>query len=118
MPISASNAITAKVRAKFGARLTDQNYRDMMALGSVAEVASYLKTRTKYAAALNDIRESAVHRGNLERLLNEYYLTEMSALCRFERTKWPPLLRFARSLRLCLSFCAILRSESPKSTFW
>ena len=117
MPISASNAITAKVRAKFGARLTDQNYRDMMALGSVAEVASYLKTRTKYAAALNDIRESAVHRGNLERLLNEYYLTEMSALCRFERNvgdKMAAVLTLREELKVVLDFLRYLAVGKPE----
>ena len=117
MPISASNAITAKVRAKFGARLTDQNYRDMMALGSVAEVASYLKTRTKYAAALNDIRESAVHRGNLERLLNEYYLTEMSALCRFERNvgdKMAAVITLREELKVVLEFLRYLAVGKPE----
>ncbi len=117
MPISASNAITAKVRAKFGARLTSQNYRDMMALSSVSEVAGYLKTRTKYAAALSDVRESAVHRGNLERLLNEYSLTEMSALCRFEKNvgdKMAKVLTMREELRVVLQFLRYLAIGKPE----
>ncbi len=117
MPISASNAITAKVRAKFGARLTDQNYRDMMALSSVAEVAGYLKTRTKYATALSDIRESAVHRGNLERLLGEYSLSELSQLCRFERNvgdKMAAVLTRREELRVILEFLRYLASGHPE----
>jgi V/A-type H+-transporting ATPase subunit C len=82
----ASNSILAKTRAKYGRCLNDQNYRDLAGLGSVTDVAAYLKTRTHYSAVLENMRESAVHRGNLERLLEAWFLIEVNRLCRFERS--------------------------------
>lgn len=81
----AANSILAKVRTKYGKALTAQNYRDMAALPGVADVAAYLKSRTKYRTALADVRESAVHRGNLERILRTGFLNELTALCKFDR---------------------------------
>ncbi len=115
--ISASNSITAKVRAKFGARLTPQNYHDMLTLGSVAEVAAYLKTRTRYAQALSDVRESAIHRGNLERRLNEQYLRDISGLCRFERSvgdKMAAVVMRREEMRVILEFLRYLASGHPE----
>lgn len=115
--ISASNSITAKVRAKFGARLTEQNYNDMLSLSTVSEVASYLKTRTRYSSALTGLKESAVHRGNLERLLYEYYLTEMSQLCRFERSvgdKMAEVVMRREEVRVILEFLRYLASGHPE----
>lgn len=115
--ISASNSITAKVRAKFGARLTEHNYNDMMSLATVSEVASYLKTRTKYSYALTGLKESAVHRGNLERLLYEYYLLEMSQLCRFERSvgdKMAEVVMRREEVRVILEFLRYLASGHPE----
>ncbi len=117
MPISASNAITAKVRAKLGARLTEKNYNDMLSMSSVSEIAAYLKTGTKYSAVLKDVRESAVHRGNLERLLGEYTLREMSGLCRFERSvgdKMAAVLMRREELRVTLEFLRYLASGHPE----
>lgn len=82
----AANSILTKTRAKYGKSLTEQNYRDMAALGSVSDVAAYLKNRTKYRAVLADVRESAVHRGNLERMLQGGFLTEMINMGKFERS--------------------------------
>lgn len=82
----ASNSILAKTRAKYGACLNEQNYRDLTAMSGVTDVAAYLKTRTHYATVLENTRESAVHRGNLERLLEGYFLKEINQLCRFERS--------------------------------
>ena len=82
----ASNSILAKARAKYGRRLTAKNYRDMIALGSVADLAAYLKAHTHYAAALAGIQESAVHRGNLEKLLQQSDLKDIQQLCHFEQS--------------------------------
>ena len=81
----AANAILTKSRAKYGKRLTVQNYKDMILLDSVADVASYLKTRTHYADALKNMNESLVHRGNLEFMLKAKLYEDFVHLCRFER---------------------------------
>mgnify|MGYP002526212757 CR=1 FL=1 len=115
--ISASNSITAKIRAKLGACLTEQNYHDMLSLGSVAEVATYLKTRTKYADALSGVQESALHRGNLELMLYGHYLREMSQLCLFERSvgdKMAEVIMRREEMRVILDFLRYLASGHPE----
>ena len=80
----ASNAILAKSRAMYGRRLTERNYADLLACHSVPEVAAYLKTRTAYADALASITPQAVHRQQLEILLNRRLFDQYAALCRYE----------------------------------
>ncbi|MCI8360162.1 MAG: V-type ATPase subunit [Clostridiales bacterium] len=82
----ASNSILTKARAKYGRRLTPKNYRDLTALGSVGDVAAYLKTHTHFAEGLAGIQESALHRGNLEKLLRQSNLKDIDQLCQFERS--------------------------------
>ncbi len=107
----ASNSILTKARAKYGRRLTPKNYRDLVALGSVGDVAAYLKGHTHFAGALAGVQESALHRGNLEKLLKQSNLKDMDLLCRFEssvgehlfeyiimRGEIDELLRFIRHL--------------------
>lgn len=80
----ASNAILAKSRAMYGRRLTGRNYADLLACRSVPEVAAYLKSRTAYAGALASITPQAVHRQQLEVLLNRRLFDQYAALCRYE----------------------------------
>ncbi len=82
----ASNAILAKTRAKYGRRLTPKNYRDMVQLGSVADVAVYLKNYTRFSDSLSGLQEAAVHRGNLEKLLFASNIADIKSLCHFERS--------------------------------
>lgn len=82
----ASNSILTKTRAKYGRRLTPKNYRDLAALGSVGDVAAYLKTHTHFAEGLAGVQESALHRGNLEKLLQQSNLKDIDRLCQFERS--------------------------------
>ena len=89
----AANAVLAKVRSKYGRTLSSQDYRALATLGSVGEVASYLKLNTRYRAALAGVQEAAVHRGNLERLLWNGFFEEVRALCRFESSVGDPFFR-------------------------
>ncbi|MGI6269425.1 MAG: V0D/AC39 family V-type ATPase subunit [Candidatus Howiella sp.] len=82
----ASNAILAKTRAKYGRRLTPKNYRDMVQLGSVADVAAYLKSYTRFSGSLSGLQDAAVHRGNLEKMLFASNIADIKALCHFERS--------------------------------
>lgn len=86
MTNQAAYAILTKSRAKYGKRLTPSNYRELLSCGSVAEVASYLKSHTHFSSALEGIQESAVHRGNLEAHLKGKIFADFAELCRFERS--------------------------------
>ncbi len=82
----ASNAILSKARAMYGRRLTDENFKDLLACQSVSEVASYLKNRTSYKKTLAGINENAIHRGQLEAKLKQKLFEDYASLCRYELT--------------------------------
>lgn len=79
-----NNTIWAKVMAKFGHRLTTQNYNDLLNCQSVGEAALYLKNNTYYASILDEVKNTDVHRGRLEELLHRRQFEDFSSLCAFE----------------------------------
>lgn len=81
---STSLAVLAKARAKFGKRLTEQDYNNLVACQSVAEVMVYLKSHTHYASVLAEVNERNVHRGRLEMLLRQNQFNEIDSLCRYD----------------------------------
>lgn len=79
-----SFAVLTKARAKFGKRLTEKDYSNLLACQSVTEVMSYLKSYTHYSASLRDINERDIHRGILEALLRQNLFYEFDSLCRYD----------------------------------
>lgn len=83
-----SKALTAKVHAMYGRRLTHQNYRELTRKQTVNEVAAYLKQQTSYAPLLREVNENFIHRGQLENILKrdlfEQYMKVFHYLTRGE----------------------------------
>ncbi len=94
MSTAASNSIMTVSRAKYGKRLRAADYRAMAGMKTVADVAGYLKTRTRYSAALSAVNENSVHRANLENALQNYNINEVYEMCRFERSLGSGLFRY------------------------
>lgn len=65
-----SNALSAKAKAMYGRRLMLNDYEELLHKRSVSELANYLKNNTAYADVLKDVHENAIHRGQLEVLMN------------------------------------------------
>ena len=82
-PSYASNAIMAKARAKYGRRLSQKNYNDLINCQSVGDVAQYLKTQTDYADAFSSLPPKELHRGQLEGILKKHLFHQYAALCRY-----------------------------------
>lgn len=80
----AANAVLAKSRAKYGRRLTVQQYNDLLGCHTVSELAGYLKTRTKYSKCLAGYSPETLHRGFLEICLKRYLFDEYASLYRYE----------------------------------
>ena len=80
MQDKALNSITSKIRAKYGKMLTFSDYKQLSGLSSVSEIASYLRTRTKYSEALSGANDSAIHRDHLEDMLRSAGLRGRSAM--------------------------------------
>ena len=66
-----ANAITTKAKAMYGRRLRSEDYHALVHKKSVAEIAAYLKNETDYASTFANVKESEIHRGDLEALLKK-----------------------------------------------
>ena len=79
-----SNVVLAKARAKYGKRLKEKDYRNLLDCKSVAEVAAYLKANTDYHDVLTGINEYDIHRGQLEVLIKQKLFYNLSSFVRYE----------------------------------
>jgi V/A-type H+-transporting ATPase subunit C len=78
-----SNAVLARARTRFGRRLTEQNFTDLLVAKSTQEVAYYLKNRTYYNDILSDYNESELSRSQLETLLKQSLFEDCASLGRY-----------------------------------
>lgn len=78
-----SNAVLARARTRFGKRLTEQNFNDLLVCKSTQEVAYYLKNRTYYSGILSDVSENEVTRSQLEILLKQSLFEDCASLGRY-----------------------------------
>lgn len=83
--MQSGNSLYAIVHAKYGQRLSEEDYKTLVASRSVSEVAAYLRNKTIYAEALRSIRGNDIHRGHLEQLLKRWAIEENNRLARFEK---------------------------------
>lgn len=113
----AANAILAKSRAKFGHRLTKQQYADLLACHSVTEIASYLKAHTKYADGMKGYSAETLHRGGLESCLRQYLFEEYASLYRLEhslRDRFYPYFILKGDLQQILSCLRFILGGTPE----
>ncbi len=78
-----ANAVLAKARAKYGRRLTEKDYANLLSCKSVAEVVMYLKNNTYYENVLRKVNEREIHRGRLEVILRQKLYEDFYSLCRY-----------------------------------
>ena len=119
MPITskASNALYAKCRAMFGKRLTQHDIDTLLNSRSLAEIAVYLKTNTRYASALANVDERITHRGQLETELNRMLFKQFETLCSYELSVGEHLADFVlyrMELKQYLVFLQYLDSGHPQ----
>lgn len=87
-------AVSAKVSVMKRKLLSRQNYEELAQRSSVAEAAQYLKNETAYGSVLLDAKESALHRGELERLLRNSYAEDVARLYNFDNGENRPLYAY------------------------
>ncbi|MDR1629054.1 MAG: V-type ATPase subunit [Oscillospiraceae bacterium] len=80
-------AIMTKIKAMYGKRLTEEQYRALMQKKTVAEVAAYLKDETGYSEALSAVQPGSIHRGQLENMLRKTRFNRYLSLMRYEFQK-------------------------------
>ncbi len=114
---NASNAVVAKVRAKFSKHLTAKNYQELLACNTVNDVAVYLKNHEGYRRALSDMKEGTIHRGRLESLLERDLMEDFSTLSQFGLSVGAHLGNYMRTrgeIQQLLSFLRYLIAERPE----
>ncbi|MDR1674565.1 MAG: V-type ATPase subunit [Oscillospiraceae bacterium] len=88
------NATVAKIRAVYGKRILNEQYRDMLGCKNVCDIAEYLKRNTHYAQALAGLDTLTVHRGLLEEILQNCVLEMYYGFCAFQELNKKPFYRF------------------------
>lgn len=81
---NASYAVLTRVKAKFGKRLTEKDYKALLDCGSISDVMAYLKSNTHYINAFGEANERGIRRGLFENLLRQYVNSEFEILSRYE----------------------------------
>ncbi|MFA9378145.1 MAG: V-type ATPase subunit [Lachnotalea sp.] len=77
------SAIATKIRAMQSKLLTENDYRELAALGSVSEAVVFLKKQPAYANLFSAVDETRLHRGQVERILHLSLYTDFNKLYRF-----------------------------------
>ncbi|BED92957.1 MAG: V-type ATPase subunit [Candidatus Paraimprobicoccus trichonymphae] len=80
----ASKAVLSKVRALYGKRLTNLNYKNLISCNTIEEIIEYLKTKTNYSYILGNIDRESLNRIVLERLLKKELLYFFDVLSRYD----------------------------------
>lgn len=83
----ASNAVIAKARAVCGHSLSTEDYTQLTAKESVADVCAYLKQTERYGKALSPVNPQTVHRGQLEAVLRKSLFDVFERFHSFDQTK-------------------------------
>lgn len=78
-----ANAVYAKAHAMYGNRLKKQNYDELLNCRSIQELVNYLKTRTEYGTAFENV-PSDISAAQIEEMLRLHLLEKFESLCRYE----------------------------------
>lgn len=87
-------ATVAYIRSTYGKRLRPSDFRAMMGMHSIAEVATYLKNTPAYSELLRGIEPNFVHRRYLENILRRGLFERDLNVCRLEQLHQTPFFRF------------------------
>ncbi len=103
-------AVSAKVRALWGKRLLPEDYKKLLGMHSVPDIAAYLRAHSGWAGALGDLPYQNIHRGELEFALRQYSLKKYLSMFPYLPTTDHPLLRYpvlTAELNEIMSFMAL-----------
>ena len=83
MSVVRHGAIAAKVRALYGKRMTREDYVKMAGMGSLSEVAEYLRLHPGYADTFDSVNTHDIDSGELEAAVNNDMLEEYLRMLNF-----------------------------------
>lgn len=77
------SGIVTKLRAMEARLLKPGDFEEIAALHSVPDVVAYLRENSSYSYVLNELEESRLHRGDIEKILIQQLYYEYSKIYRF-----------------------------------
>ncbi len=87
-------AVSAKVHALYGRRMTGEDYRQLMSKKTVPEAAAFLQAHPGYRDYLSGLSAASIHREGLENALRRAYVDEYRRLFSFMPMADKALMRF------------------------
>ena len=113
--INPASAIIAKIKTKYGKRMTDKDFRAMVKCESVGDVVQYLKSYTHYQVFLDKVSND-IHRGNLEQLIRERQFEELLTLCKYNQGDTAVTKYILRSTEIAelMKFITLLSIGRPR----
>ncbi|MDR0919115.1 MAG: V-type ATPase subunit, partial [Oscillospiraceae bacterium] len=88
------NATVAKIRAAYGKRLNNEDYKALLAAKNLSDIVEYLKKNTHYAPIFDDVDPTSIHRGFVETLLHKYHFEKGVFWCNFQHLDTEPFYRY------------------------
>lgn len=76
-------AVNSKIKSMEGEFLKDEDYRNLLELSSVADIARYLKEKTHYSEVLAGIDTDDIHRGMLENLVKQNMIKNIDRIIHY-----------------------------------
>ena len=87
------SGVTTKIRAMEGRFFTDKEFEEIVQLPDVPAVAEYLKKNPGYANALSEIPDNMLHRGMIERYMENSLFRDYEKIYRFAKEDQQIFLR-------------------------
>ena len=81
-----NNAMTAKAKAMYGERLTENDYQNLVNKNTIPEVVNYLKTETSYKDVLANVNENTIHRRELEERISIDVFNRFISLIKYDNS--------------------------------
>ena len=78
---TASYSVLAKIHARYGRMLGDEDYGTLMVCRNLADFAAYLRGKRDYAEEMGELTGAQVNRGQLEFLLRENRFRDNILIC-------------------------------------
>ncbi|MCD7808049.1 MAG: V-type ATPase subunit [Erysipelotrichaceae bacterium] len=109
-----SNAILAKARAMYSQRLTEQDYEELLKRRNINDLVNYLKSDSAYSDVLSQLKDTNIHREQLEALLDKEIFNRLIRLLRYANKKDLPFYTLQINeieIQLILAKARLIESE-------
>lgn len=86
--------LNTKIRAMQGRMLKDEDFKELLGMKSVKDIANYLHSHTYYRQNFEDLDENNIHRGDLEVMLYRAMITDALKIAKHLKGYEQDLFRF------------------------